>query len=105
MEASAVHVHTPSLVAIDPRGLFVREVAYHRRTLPDVIEARISRQGFDSTGRSESVWDPRLFERALSDESVSANQSRVFSLSGLVLMNDSVDAGWQVTLSGETAQR
>jgi len=55
-----LHQHTPTLSAIDPRGLAVRSVAYHRDTSQDLPRARIERRVFGSQGRLLEQWDPRL---------------------------------------------
>lgn len=101
---SSLHQYTPSLTAIDPRGLTVRTVAYHRRRVQDVPEARISRQVYGANGMLQQQWDPRLYVLHVSDSSVQANQRHCHSLSGHVLRSDSVDAGWQITLLGGAGQ-
>ena len=93
-----VHHHTPSLTAVDPRGLSVRRVQYHRLTAQQSPQARIHETVFGTTGFVLRQWDPRL--RALRSHSptVAANQRQISSLSGLALRTDSVDSGWQITL-------
>ena len=93
-----VHHHTPSLTAVDPRGLSVRRVQYHRLTAQQSPQARIHETVFGATGFVLRQWDPRL--RALRSHSptVAANQRQISSLSGLALRTDSVDSGWQITL-------
>ncbi|WP_252959236.1 RHS repeat-associated core domain-containing protein [Pseudomonas simiae] len=100
-----LHQHTPTLSAIDPRGLAVRSVAYHRDTSQDLPRARIERRVFGSQGRLLEQWDPRL--HALSESasaSVRPNQRQYYSLSGQLLCTDSVDAGWQMSLLGGGGQ-
>jgi len=95
-----MHIHTPTLSAIDPRGLAVREVAYHRRVASESPESRVTHQLYDGAGRLARQRDPRLF--ALLD--APSNLSTTYSLSNQSLCSDSVDAGWQVDLPGPAGQ-
>jgi insecticidal toxin complex protein TccC len=95
-----MHIHTPTLNAIDPRGLAVRAVAYHRRAAGEPLESRITHQQYDGAGRLARQRDPRLF--ALLD--APSNLSTTYSLSNQPLCSDSVDAGWQVDLPGPAGQ-
>lgn len=100
-----LHQHTPTLSAIDPRGLAVRSVAYQRGTYQDLPRARIGRRVFGSQGSQLEQWDPRL--HALSESapaSVSPNQRQYYSLSGQLLRTESVDAGWQMSRLGVGGQ-
>jgi insecticidal toxin complex protein TccC len=90
---------------MDPRGLAVRAVQFHRRQAADPVEARVTHQRFDASGRPVASRDPYLFALAQSDGLVPANVSQVFSLSGAQLSSDSVDAGWRVALHGAAGQR
>ncbi|WP_397449630.1 RHS repeat-associated core domain-containing protein [Pseudomonas sp. NA-150] len=83
----ALHRHTPTLTAIDSRGLTLRNVAYHRVDPTESLQARITRHQHDATGNIVAAWDPRLNEASL------ANQRSVFSLGGSVLVTRNVDAG------------
>jgi insecticidal toxin complex protein TccC len=98
------HRDTPTLQVADPRGLTVRVVQYHRRVAVDPVEARVTHQQFDSTGRPMASLDPYLFALAQTDESAPANLTQVMSLSGVPLSTDSVDAGWRVALQGGAGQ-
>ncbi|VVM84794.1 RHS repeat domain-containing protein [Pseudomonas fluorescens] len=100
-----VHRDTPSLAVADPRGLAVRAIQYHRRQAADPVEMRVTHQRFDGAGRPVASRDPHLFALAQDDASVPANLSQVFSLSGVPLASDSVDAGWRVALQGAAGQR
>jgi insecticidal toxin complex protein TccC len=51
MNNPAVHLATPTLAVIDPRGLAVRGVGYWRSTVGQTAEARFTRQVFDAAGR------------------------------------------------------
>ncbi|MBV7544833.1 RHS repeat protein [Pseudomonas sp. PDM26] len=95
-----MHRHTPTLIAIDPRGLAVRAVGYWR-DIDDVSpQARVNRTVHDWAGRAIAQWDPRLFL----DASAPPNLQTIHALSGAVLSTNSVDAGWRVALLGEAGQ-
>ncbi|MBV6822962.1 RHS repeat-associated core domain-containing protein [Pseudomonas sp. PD9R] len=96
--------HTPSINVVEPRGLAIRAVAYHRCAAGDPLEARVTHQHHDAAGRLIRQRDPRLFALAQFDPSVPANLSTVFSLSDQALCTDSVDAGWQLGLFGAAGQ-
>jgi len=100
--SASLHQFTPSLTAIDPRGLGVRQVAYHRSTPLQVPEARISRQVFGASGLLLEQWDPRLGE--LRQPGAQPNQARHYSLSGQPLLTRSIDAGWRVMWRGGAGQ-
>ncbi|VVM71306.1 RHS repeat-associated core domain-containing protein [Pseudomonas fluorescens] len=95
MNNPAVHHATPALAVIDPRGLAVRGVGYWRSTVGQTAEARVTRQVFDAAGRGVEQWDARLAIPAL---------RHGYSLPGQVLATDSVDAGWRVSLPGQTGE-
>ncbi|WP_256678242.1 RHS repeat-associated core domain-containing protein [Pseudomonas sp. PB101] len=105
MSLNNVHRDTPSLAVADPRGLAVRAIQYHRRQAADPVELRVTHQRFDGAGRPVASRDPYLFALAQDDASVPANLSQVFSLSGVPLASDSVDAGWRAALQGAAGQR
>ncbi|MDF9778566.1 RHS repeat domain-containing protein [Pseudomonas baetica] len=77
---------------------------FHRRQAADPLEVRVTHQRFDASGRPVASRDPYLFALAQSDGLVPANLSQVFSLSGVPLASDSVDAGWRVTFPGAGGQ-
>lgn len=95
-----LHHHTPTLGAQDPRGLTVREVAYHRRSPEQTAEARITRQVYSATGFLHEQWDPRLYERRQRVPTTEPNQRTQFTLSGRVLRTDNVDSGHCITWRG-----
>ena len=97
---SSLHHNTPSLTVMDPRGLTVRSVAYHRSTPQQQPQAVVTRHVFDARGFLQQQWDPRLFELHHTDPDISPNLSRRHSLSGQLLRTDSVDAGRQIKLHG-----
>ncbi|WP_347904249.1 RHS repeat-associated core domain-containing protein [Pseudomonas purpurea] len=95
-----VDSHTPHLTVIDGRGLPVRQVAYWRRDVSTLVpERRVTAQQHDAAGRLVAQRDPRLLA-----PTERPNLSTVYSLSGAVLLTDSVDAGWRLGLPGEAAQ-
>ncbi|WP_422765767.1 RHS repeat domain-containing protein, partial [Pseudomonas maioricensis] len=93
--SAALHTHTPTLATIDPRGLAVGSLSYCRSEEHQEAELRITRHSYDHAGRPISSQDSRL---------PTPNQRNVYSLNGQVLLTDSVDAGWRVTLPGEAGQ-
>ncbi|MGR3886326.1 RHS repeat-associated core domain-containing protein [Pseudomonas sp. 1152_12] len=102
--SNSVHRNTPSLAAIDPRGLIVRHIDYHRSTAEVEPQVRIHRQVFGSSGLMIEQWDPRLLQLSRSQAGTQANQRTVYSLGGHALRIDSVDAGWRLALPGEAGQ-
>jgi insecticidal toxin complex protein TccC len=102
--SNTIHRNTPSLAAVDPRGLIVRNIEYHRSTAQVEPQARIHRQVFGSSGLMIEQWDPRLLQLSRSAAGTQANQRTVYSLGGHALRIDSVDAGWQLSLPGEAGQ-
>jgi insecticidal toxin complex protein TccC len=99
-----LHEHTPSLSVIEPRGLPVRAVVYHRRAAGVCAKARVTQQLYDAAGRLTRQRDPRLFALVQGSASVPANLSSVHSLSSQVICSESVDAGWHLGLSGLAGQ-
>jgi len=95
-QSATLHQHTPLLVALDPRGLSIRSVAWCRSRPSDAAQARVTRSTFNAAGHLVSQWDPRLW----ADEA-GPNITSVCSLSSQILGRDSVDAGWHVGLPGE----
>jgi len=100
----AMHAQTPSLQAIDGRGLLVRHVSYHRARVGETAQARIERRQYDPAARPSATWDPRLSARLEANPATRPNLVSVFSLSGTPLAVESVDAGWRVSLFGEAGQ-
>ena len=101
---ASLHHHTPSLAALNPRGACVRKVAYHRVRAEEAPVARVTRSVFGHTGFLQEQWDPRLHTLHATDAGIKPNFSQRLSLSGQVLRNDSVDAGWRVSLLGTAGQ-
>ncbi|WP_053116504.1 RHS repeat-associated core domain-containing protein [Pseudomonas sp. P1.31] len=87
------HSPHPTLSVVDPRALAIRSVAYCQHPDKPEVEPRITRQIFDEVGREVAAWDPRLWGAA-----PKPNMATVYGLSGQVLLTDSVDAGWQLSL-------
>ena len=103
--SASIHRNTPSLVAVDPRGLIVRNVNYHRSSAEDEPQVRIHRQVFGSTGLMIEQWDPRLLQLSRSQPDTAPNQRTVYSLGGQALRTHSVDAVWRLTLMASAAQQ
>ncbi|WP_238350229.1 RHS repeat-associated core domain-containing protein [Pseudomonas sp. SWRI154] len=99
---ASIHIHTPTLAVVDPRGLDVRSIAYYRAIETAEPEERINRSAHDAIGRLVKQWDPRLW--ALSSEDTPANLVNQYSLSGKVLGSLSVDAGERISLFGDGDQ-
>ena len=99
-----LHSHTPQITAADPRSLAVRRVDYHRGETAGAAEVRITLSRHDPGARQVRQWDPRLSARLGLGEAVTPNQHSLYSLSGLALLSDSVDGGWQLNLFGEAGQ-
>lgn len=100
VQVTAMHRHTPTLMAIDPRGLAVCSVGYYRAGSGDNAEAQVNHTVHDPAGRAIAQRDPRLFVEA----SAPANVSTIYGLSGTALCSVSVDAGLRVSLFGEAGQ-
>ncbi|CAI8852325.1 RHS repeat domain-containing protein [Pseudomonas serboccidentalis] len=99
-----VHRNTPTLSAIDPRGLSIRTVDYWRGADIGPVQSRIYRTLHDVAGRAVAQWDSRLWTLQMSDPLTPANLATIYSLNSQVLRSDSVDAGTQVALYGLGAQ-
>ncbi len=101
---SYAHTGTPSLQVSDARGMMVRSVQFRRREPRDPVDTQVTSQRFDAVGRLLGSRDPYLFELAKTDLLTPFNVTEVASLSGVVLLTDSVDAGWRVALAGGAGQ-
>ena len=82
---SLLHRHTPTLAAMDPRGLVLRSVAYHRASADTPPQARIRRHTYGATGLLETQWDPRLYALRVSEPATRPNQRTHYSLTGKTL--------------------
>lgn len=96
--SARLHRKTPSINAVDGRGLPVRQVAYCRGKEGEKPQMRASRQEYDVAGRLIAQRDPRLAN------ATDANLATVYSLSGKPLRVNSVDAGWRLNLPGDAGQ-
>ena len=97
--SAALDWRTPSISVHDSRGLPVRQIAYLRTHAEVPATALITRQHHNAAGHGVKQWDPRL---------PAPNLTTVYGLGGEVLMSDSVDAGWRLSLpglAGEARQR
>ncbi|MGR3886328.1 RHS repeat-associated core domain-containing protein [Pseudomonas sp. 1152_12] len=99
--SNSLHRNTPTLKAMDPRGLAVRTVQYHRENVTHTLQARVTRQVFGASVFLLEQWDPRQFARGAAGV---ASQSNIYSLSGEAVRTESVDAGWRLVLRGEAGQ-
>ncbi len=97
-----LHRRTPVIAAVEPRGLRVLAVTYHRDDAAQPIEARVQRHAHDAMGRLCAQWDARLW--ADGGEDGEPNQSARWSLSGRPLLAASVDAGWRMALFDASGQ-
>lgn len=99
--SSQRHLHsaTPTLSVRDSRSLIVRNVAYHRAHPDQIAEAHITRQTFNANGHQDANWDPRLWLNQRGP-----NLTTGYSLSGLLLQSESVDAGWRARLMGAAGE-
>ena len=93
---SALYRNTPTIMAVDNRGLAVLTIAYHREQVGASVSSRIQHQVFNLQGQLIEQWDPRFFELSRTQQRVLPNQATRYSLSGLVLQSNNVDAGWQI---------
>ena len=93
MAARWIDAHTPTLSVVNSRGSVVRNVGYYCHPSTPEFESRITRNHFDPAGRRVAAWDPRLWGTA-----PKANLENTLDLSGLPLLVDSVDGGWQLSL-------
>lgn len=94
-----IHHATPSLIVQDSRGLTIRNVAYYRADPAETPEPRITRQVYGPNGHLAAVWDPRQWMKR-----GAPNLTTQHSLSGVQLLNDSVDAGWKATMPGAVSE-
>lgn len=100
----SLHINTPRMSVVDPRGLPVRTVDYCRDIENGPVEPRINRTLHDSAGRAVKHWDPRLWLSQAVDPLTPANLTQVFALDATVIRSDSVDAGTQIELKGLATQ-
>lgn len=100
--SAALHHRTPTLQALDSRGLPTRHIAYHRLVPSDAAQARITKLTHDAAGRVATQYDPRLFARLEAGQQMRANMTTLYSLSGLTVLTQSVDAGDRLCLFTET---
>lgn len=99
MITASLDASTPALTALDPRGLIVREIAYHRSDVASQAMPRITRKKYDWHGRLTTQRDPRLGELAQVD-----NLRLTLSSSASTLLSESVDAGWRLSLYRESGE-
>ena len=100
----SLHINTPRMSVLDPRGLPVRTVDYCRSIEDGPAEPLINRTLHDPAGRAMKQWDPRLWMSQAGDLLTPANLTQVFALDATVIRTDSVDAGTQTELQGLAGQ-
>jgi insecticidal toxin complex protein TccC len=99
------HTGTPTLSVCDNRGLEVRQVRYHRHPdQPNEPQTRVTRHTYDARLQLTHSIDPRLGALAEQDDQVMPNLRYRRSLSGAVLLTESVDAGKQIHLPDASAR-
>ncbi len=101
---SIMHTNTPQLAVSDSRGLPVRSVQFYRGADGQPVEARVTQHYFDKAGRLIASRDPRFSSRSKDGVCAPVNLMQIVSLSGALLLSNSVDSGWRVSLNGEAGQ-
>ncbi|RAU46883.1 MULTISPECIES: RHS repeat-associated core domain-containing protein [unclassified Pseudomonas] len=102
---SRLHAHTPTLTVNEPRGLPIRAVSFYCSGVDALPSERVDRSAFDASSRLVFRWDPRLWIAANGTSDAPSNLHNLHSLSGRVLLTDSVDAGCAVELLNEAGAR
>ncbi len=102
MSNLTVFSHTPTLAVCGPDGKSLRSVAYERMLANDSAMARITRTWSRADKRITRLYDPRLFALSQAETQSPANLETLSSLSGAVLLNESADSGWNLTLHAES---
>lgn len=91
-----IHHHTPTLNVVDGRGFRVREVTYLCNESIAQPQARIARYVHEINGQ--------VVEQRSSASVITADSKQLSSLSGALLLTQSIDAGWRLTFFGEAGQ-
>lgn len=99
--AFSLDTSTPSIMAVDPRGLAVRKVAYCRKVAGGKAESRVTHQRYNNIAQLVASWDPRISKQAETEPDLKANITTIYSLNSIVVMTDSADAGWLLALANE----
>ncbi|SFG78293.1 insecticidal toxin complex protein TccC [Pseudomonas syringae] len=102
--SSITHTNTPQLAVSDSRGLPVRSVQFYRGADGQPVDARVTQHYFDKAGRLIASRDPRFSSRLKDGVCAPVNLMQIVSLSGALLLSNSVDSGWRVSLNGEAGQ-
>ncbi|MCL6306689.1 RHS repeat protein [Pseudomonas syringae] len=101
---SIMHTNTPQLAVSDSRGLPVRSVQFYRGADGQPVEVRVTQHYFDKAERLIASRDPRFSSRLKDGVCAPVNLMQIVSLSGALLLSNSVDSGWRVSLNGEAGQ-
>ncbi|MDD2048223.1 RHS repeat-associated core domain-containing protein [Pseudomonas putida] len=104
MGDDTVFSHTPTVAVCGPDGRSLRTVGYERTSTNLPAVARVTRSWFNADKRIARQYDPRLFALSQTEAQPPANLQTLSSLSGAVLLNESVDSGWNLTLNTESGQ-
>jgi len=94
--STTIHHHTPTLNVVDGRGFQVREVTYLCNESIAQPQARIARYVNEINGQ--------VVEQRSSASVITADSKQLRSLSGALLLTQSIDAGWRLTFFGEAGQ-
>ncbi|MDR6915202.1 insecticidal toxin complex protein TccC [Pseudomonas sp. 3296] len=95
-----MHSKTPKVSVVDPQALTIRSIDYWREVEGEPTQARINRTLHNAAGHPIMQWDPRLWGLQEQDPLAPANLVTVYSLSGVAVSTQSVDAGSQISLMG-----
>jgi insecticidal toxin complex protein TccC len=94
--------HTPNLTLVDGRRLVVRKVAFHRAPGSDDTREDVIGITLDLAGRITQLCDARFWTKANDEPQPLPNRTHLYSLSGIPLLSESVDAGWDLALVRES---
>lgn len=97
--SKGIHFRTPTVNAVDSRGLNVRRINYYRSKAEANAQARITSAHHDIAARVWQQWDARQ-----TDTSMPASMTVIKSFSGRALRQDSADAGWRLNFFGDAGQ-
>ncbi|RVD77125.1 RHS repeat domain-containing protein [Pseudomonas koreensis] len=97
--SKGIHARTPTVNAIDSRGLSVRHIDYYRCKAEERAQARITSSHHDTAARCSQQWDA-----GQTNTSMPPGLTSIKSFSGQVLRLHSADAGWRLSFPGEAGQ-
>ncbi|MEQ1968173.1 RHS repeat domain-containing protein [Xenorhabdus nematophila] len=91
--------NTPSVHVVDNRQKNIREMAYHRTTVFDNTDVRITRHHYNIGGHQIESIDPRLHDIQTSDPTIQPNLYQQHDLAGNTLHTESIDSGHMFTFN------